>query len=204
MYKIERKKFFSNLDSSKICVNKTFWKTIQPFLSEKRKITNKITLVGEDEIVILEDQLISEELNWFFKNATKALNIRGNSYLIEKSELSDPVNKAISKYKNYPSILLIKAKIRNPASFSFKEASLSDIEKELRNLNTKNASTFGNIPPKILRGSKESCSETLAELFNNTSLKSSFPAELKVADVSPVFKKDDQLRTKSYRLLMCH
>ena len=180
MYKIERKKFFSNLDSSKICVNKTFWKTIQPFLSEKRKITNKITLVGEDKTVIPEDQLISEELNQFFKNATKALNIRGNSYLIDKSDLSDPVNKAISKYKNYPSILLIKAKIRNPPSFSFKEASLSDIEKELRNLNTKKASAFGNIPPKILRGSKESCSETLAELFNNTSLTSSFPTELKL------------------------
>ena len=65
------------------------------------------------------------------------MNIRENSYLIDKSELSDPVNKAISKYKNHPSILLIKDKIRNPESFSFKEASLSDIEKELRNLSTK-------------------------------------------------------------------
>ena len=128
------------------------------FYSEKRKITNKITLADEDETVISDDQLISKELNQFFKNATKSLNIRENS---------DPVNKAISKYGNHPSILLIKDKIRNPASFSFKEASLSDIE-ELRNLNIKKPSTFGNIPPKILRASKESCSEILAELFNNT------------------------------------
>ena len=74
MYKKERKKFFSNLDSSKICDNKTFWKTIQPFFSEKRKITNKITLVDEDETVISDDQLISEELNQFFKNVAKTLN----------------------------------------------------------------------------------------------------------------------------------
>ena len=67
-------------------------------------------------------QLISDELNNFFENATKALNIRENSYLTEKSELSDPVNKAISKYRNYPSILLIKDKMRNPTAFSFKEA----------------------------------------------------------------------------------
>ena len=60
------------------------------------------------------------------------MNIRENSCLIDKSELSDPVNKAISKYKNHPSILLIKDKIRNPESFSFKEASLSDIEKEFQ------------------------------------------------------------------------
>ena len=31
LYKKERKKFFSNLNSSKICDNKTFWKTIQTF-----------------------------------------------------------------------------------------------------------------------------------------------------------------------------
>ena len=43
-----------------------------------------------------------------------------------------------------------------------------------------------------MRASKESCSETLAELFNNNSLlTSSFPTELKFADVGPVFKKDD-------------
>ena len=49
----------------------------------------------------------------------------------------DPVNKAISEYRNHPSILLIKDKIKYPALYSFKESSLSDIEKELRNLSTK-------------------------------------------------------------------
>ena len=126
-------------------------------------MTNKITLVDEDETVISDDQLILEEFNQFFQNATKSFNIRENLCLIDKRELSDPVNKVISKYENRLSILLIKDTIRNPASFSFKEASLSVIEKDL---NTKKASTFGSIPPKILRASKESCSETLAELFN--------------------------------------
>ena len=81
------------------------------------------------------------------------MNIWENSYLIDKSDLLDPVNNAISKYRDYPSILLIKDKIKNLSTFSFKEASLSNIEKELRNLNTKKASTFGNIPPNILRAS---------------------------------------------------
>ena len=113
--------------------------------------------------------------------------------------MSELVNNAISNYRNNPSILLLKDKTRNPSSFSFKEASLSDIEKEFRNLSTKEASTFGNIPPKVLRTSRESCSETLADLFNNTLLTSSFLTELKVAGVSPVFKKDDPLKTKNYR-----
>ena len=127
MYKKERKTFFCNLDSSKICDNKTLWKTVQPFFFWKTKNTNKITLVDEDETVISDDQLISEELNQFFKNTTKALNIRENSYLTDKTELSDPVNKAISKYKNYPNILLIKDKIINAASVSISFSSWSDL-----------------------------------------------------------------------------
>ena len=64
-------------------------------------------------MIISDDHLISEELNQSFKNVTKALNIQENSYLIDKkTKLSDPVNKAISKHKNHPSILLIRDKIR--------------------------------------------------------------------------------------------
>ena len=122
------------------------------------------------------------------------MNIQKNSYLIDKSELLDPVNNATSKHRNHPSIFLIKDKIRNLAPFSFKEASLSDIKKESRNLNTEKASTFSNVLPKILRASKESCSETLAELFNNTLMTTSFPTELKAAHVSPAFKMDDPLK----------
>ena len=93
------------------------------------KITNKITLIKENETVISKNQLISKELNQFFKNTTKALNVRIKLYLIDESELPDAVNKSISKYRNHRSILLIKVKIRNPATFSFNKASLADIEK---------------------------------------------------------------------------
>ena len=68
--------FFSNLDLSKICDNKTFWKTIQPFFLKNEKLQTKLLFVDEDETVISDDQLVLEELNQFFKNATKALNIR--------------------------------------------------------------------------------------------------------------------------------
>ena len=190
LYKKERKAFFSNLNPSNICDNKTFWKYVQPFFSEKRKISNKITLVDDNDTIVSDDQSISEELNISFKNATKSLNIRQNSYLTDESnEIEDQVKKAIFKYKNHPSIILIKNKITVPELFAFTEASVSDIEKELSNLNAKKASTFKNITPKVLKASIESCSEVLTKLFNNTILTSNFPDKLKVADVSPILKK---------------
>ena len=71
MCKKERRTYFESLDPSKIVDNKTFWKNIQPLFSEKRKITNKVTLVGKEDKVISEDSLVSDEINFFFQNATK-------------------------------------------------------------------------------------------------------------------------------------
>ena len=155
-------------------------------------------------LLISDNQLISEELNQVLKKCHWSLEYTGiYSYLRDKSELLDPVNKTISNYN--ARVLFIKDKL-SPAAFSVKEASLPDIEKVLRKLNTKEASTFRNITPTTLRKNKQSCSETLAELFNNILLTFSFPTDRKVVDVSHVFKKDNPIKTNGYRtisLLSC-
>ena len=51
------------------------------FFYEKRKTSNKIILVGDNDTIISDDQSVSEELNTFFKNATKRLKIQQNSYI---------------------------------------------------------------------------------------------------------------------------
>ena len=153
-YTNEREKvFFESIDSSKINDNKTFWKNIQPFFSEKQKTVNKITLVNENEDILSNDKVVADEINSFLKNATKNLGITENTYIVDNSnDITDPVNKAIDKFKNHPSILLIQSKVANDSTFSFNEASLSDIEKELRLLNPKKSYTFiKNIPTKILK-----------------------------------------------------
>ena len=93
----------------------------------------------------------------------------------------------------------MKNKITVSELFAFIEASVSDIEKELSNLNAKKASTFKTITPKALKASTASYSEVLTKLFNNTILTSNFPDKLKVTDVSPIFKKDDPQKPKNYR-----
>ena len=95
------------------------------------------------------DTLVAEELNNFFKNATKTLNINENSYIVDSSSsIIDPVDKAINKYKNHPSILLMKEKLENVDQISFKVVSVSEIGKQLRELNSNKATMFGNIPIK--------------------------------------------------------
>ena len=59
--------------------------------------------------------------------------------------------------------------------------------------------TLRIVTPKVLKASIESCSEVLTKLFNNTILTSNFPDKSKVADVSPIFEKDDPQKSKNYR-----
>ena len=99
------------------------------------------------------------------------MNIRQNSYITDQSNAGeDQVKKAIFKYKNHPSIILIKNKATVPELFAFTEASVSDIEKELSNLNTKKASAFKNITPKVLKASIESCSEASTNVICDLSM----------------------------------
>ena len=100
MCKKERRTYFESLDPSKIVDNKTFWKNIQPLFSEKRNIANKVTLVDKEEKVIFEDSLISEEINFFFQNTAKNLDINENSYIgNETNEYADTVEKPFTNTK---------------------------------------------------------------------------------------------------------
>ena len=95
--------------STKLQKTKSFWKTSNLFFSEKKAFVNKITLENTEENILSDDTLGSEELNNFFQNATKTLNINENSYFAySSSSITDAIDKTINAYKSHPSILLIK------------------------------------------------------------------------------------------------
>ena len=60
------------------------------------------------------------------------------------------------------------------------------MEKEIDLLNIQKATSFKNIPPKVLQSSVHSCSETLIKLFNDTMNNSEFSDELILVEVTVV------------------
>ena len=112
--------------------------------------------------------MVSEELNKFFENGTRDLEINENSYIIDTdSNKIDSVEKAINKYRNHPSVSLIKIRLKNILSFSYKKVGLSETEKELNLINPRKPTASNGIPPKLLKFTKTICSETLKTTFNN-------------------------------------
>ena len=159
-----------------------------------------IKLTDKDEI-IQNDEKVVETLNSFFENAVSSLKLNQNSFAInnEHKNIQDPIEKIIVKNQFPPNILIIKNKIENTNTFGFKHIMLSDIKNEIKGLNPNKATTHNNFPPKILRQSAEVTANTLQLLFNNAISNSEFPENLKLADVTPVFKKKDPLDKTNYR-----
>ena len=104
---------------------------------------------------------------------------------------------AINKYKHHSNIL-INSKLNSPESFYFNKISNSDMGKKIKLLSIKKATSLKNIPPKVLKSSAQSCSETSRKLLIDAMNNKKFPDELKVGEVTATFKRDDTTKSKNY------
>ena len=112
----------------------------------------------KNSTILSNDTDVANSLNNFFQNTVNSLELNENKFLItDTDDLDDPVDIAIKTFETHPSILNIKENIE-PSMFRFNEVDLSDIEMELKNLNSKKASTFKNITSKQLKQTADICS----------------------------------------------
>ena len=74
LLKKTKRKYFGNLNEKNVCDNKTFWKTVKPFLSDKIVSKEQITL-GENNEIIPEDSDVAQTLNSLFSNIVTNLKI---------------------------------------------------------------------------------------------------------------------------------
>ena len=200
--------YYSSLDMKNLIDNKKFWKTVGPLFSNKGGMKNNITLVHEGNI-ISDDTKIAQTFNDYFDNAVKSLNITENKHLLSDTQgIDDPVEIAIKKFEVHPSILKIKQHRRSRVSrnrnveFAFQEVTSEDIVKHIRRLNSNKANTFKNIPPNILKTKEvlDIISEPIRDIWNIEMVERGvFASNLKVADISPIYKKLENVFVKNYR-----
>ena len=101
-----RKSHYSNLSIKDVNWNKKFWKIVQPLFSEKADTNENTTLADKNNITSEID--ITENLNAFFSNTAKELNIKVKEDLLcHVSNINDSIERVIQKYKNHPSIQMI-------------------------------------------------------------------------------------------------
>ena len=89
--------------------NRTFWKTVKPFLTDKTNKTSRITLI-EEERVISQDHLIAKTFNEYFINIPIKNMPKNQEYERFDSSEGNPVTSIIKKYRNHPTTKFIKTK----------------------------------------------------------------------------------------------
>ena len=83
--------------------------------------------------------------------------------------------------------------------FSFKNASISDIKKELQNLDTSKATQKSDLPAKIIKENSAIFAPFLFGSVNSTIDLTNFPKNLKSADITPAYKKNSRNDKTNYR-----
>ena len=92
-----KKAHYSNISIKDVNDNKKIWKIVKTRSSEKVTTNENITLADNNNIISSEIE-IDENLNAFFSNIVKQLNIKVKEDLFcDVSDINDPVERAIQK-----------------------------------------------------------------------------------------------------------
>ena len=176
--------------------SKNFWKFCKPFFSNKtNNFDDKIILVEKGEVVS-KNEKIATHFNNYFNDITEGLNIK--KWSISDKLSDDPLVNAIRKYENHPSIIKIKSSVETTQLFDFNFVSSDDISKIINSMDS-TKKTSGAIPIKIVKLANKKICKDLANCINECIKQNKFPNELKIADITPIFKKEDPLDKTNYR-----
>ena len=96
--------------------------------------------------------------------------------------------------------MLINENINVQQSFQFSKITPEEVLSEINYLDNKKVGSCKNIPTKILKETSEINSQHLDKIWNEQVIRSeNLPYELKLADIIPIFKKEESTLAKNYR-----
>lgn len=174
--------------------NKTFWKAIQPFLSDKCRSQETITL-QEGDNVIVDTKEVCNVFNEYFVNIASDLS---ETDIDMNGSLSD----IVQLYDSHPSIVKIRevhGTFDATERFRFSNVTSENINKKLVALKVNKACGYDGKPPKLLKLGAPVLCLTLSPIINKCILENVFPSDYKIAQISPVFKKENKLQKEKYR-----
>ena len=168
-----KEKYFSNINVKEVSDNKTFWKSVKPFFSNKGLNSNNILLKEGNEIVN-DDGKIAFIMNMYFTNITKHMNLKTN----KMSHREELVN-ILDTFKNHMSVQRIKlANFHSYSTLNFSKVTESKVRKVILNLSSKKATKNDDISVKILKKSVEIYTKEITFIINDCIEKGIFPDDL--------------------------
>ena len=106
----------------------------------------------------------------------------------------------LDTFKNHKSVQRIKlANFHSYSTLNLSKVTESEVREEILNLSSKKATKNGDIPAKILKKRVSIYIKEITFIINDCIENGVFPDDLILADVSPIFKKEDSFKKENYR-----
>ena len=168
---------------------RAFWQAYRPFMySRSSKQASDITLIENDVVITDKKELAKLFNNYFVHIVDDVQDIKEHNFGNEFS--AHPSIRAIAEENRR------KNAIHN---FNFKYTNKTQVEKLLSNINARKACGHDTITPRLLKESASAISGPLAELMNESIKQCKYPSRWKMGQVTPLFKKNDELSKENYR-----
>ena len=153
------KKHLKNITEKEISNNKSFWKFIKPFLTNKGFIGSKDITLVENDVVTTNEKTFASKFNKHYINIVEIIGAKPPKSV---SKMSDGKSKQqvlcniLNPYKTHPSIKQIEKKFKEQnffrkEKFFFKPVTPSEIRNLINCLDTNKAARVDTIPPKLIK-----------------------------------------------------
>ena len=182
-----KRNYYESLDLNNICDNNKFWPSVKSYFSNKIKsIENNV--LSENGVLIKDEEEVAKIFNNFFVNAVANLGIKTQHKSLNTTDNSqDPIENAICKYENPPSIILIKKHMQGAnSSFIFETVTKEKIEKLIKVMMIQS----NDIPTKLVKEFGYLFSKYIATSINRCITGGTFVNAFKKAEVWAIYKKD--------------
>ena len=172
--------------------NSSFYKAIKPFMASKHHNNGSKILLCENDSIISDPSKVSEIFNAYYAS------IAEYDYDSDGLDAMD-FDSVLKKHSLHTSISLINRNLCADSGFEFLPISSEQMDSYIKALKTNKAYGPDGLHPSFLRLAGSSMCINLSDLFNRCVSLSDFPVSLKLADISPVFKKGDPMCKRNYR-----
>ena len=151
-------------------------------------------LLKEKGEFVSDEKQLASVLNQFFINITKSLKLK-------EDQGTPPVtlNDILEKFIFHPSIDKIRKTYESHRKFSFQQVTEEHVRQVILSIDGAKATPVGDIPADMLKVTLNTHLSIITKIINLSLENRCFPDNLKLAEVSPIFKKNDGLDKENYR-----
>ena len=178
--------YFNNMDVKNLTDNKKFWKTVKPFFNSKKQNSNKIFL-SENGSILDRPKVVATTFNNYFVNITKTLELGFSTDSPDNFQNNISIMKINEHYQKFQEI------------FDFTPVTMEEVKCQILELNPQKSTIKNDIPIRVLKQFCEIYLPILTKIINTSLIQGKFPEALKIAEVTPIFKKSDCLNKENYR-----